>query len=370
MGSEGAIGSSLEKGRPNCIDARINQLVTEVIQVDPDNPDRTAIARAAQCLRGGGLVAFPTETVYGLGAHALDRSAIKRVFAAKERPATDPLIIHLTSIDEAAPLVNDIPDAARQLAARFWPGPLTVVLRRSARVPDEVTAGLGTVAIRVPSHPVARALLEHARVPVAAPSANLFSRPSPTQASHVLADLNGRIDMIVDGGPTHVGLESTVVDLSTTCATVLRPGAIDIESLRQLLPDIRAPHAISETDTAMPSPGMLARHYSPRTPVILHAGDRATALRALQRDAQQRLDRGERVVVLAYAEDVTELRSLPVQVVQLGNETDPAAVASRLYAALRESDELGASVILVRTITTHHALSAAIGDRLRRAAAR
>jgi L-threonylcarbamoyladenylate synthase len=344
--------------------------VTEVLRVDADNPDRALIARAAACLRGGGLVAFPTETVYGLGAHALDRLAIQRVFAAKQRPANDPLIIHIGSIDEAAPLVTDIPAAARELAARFWPGPLTMVLRRSALVPDEVTAGLGTVAIRVPSHPVAHALIEDARVPVAAPSANLFSRPSPTRASHVLADLNGRIDMILDGGATYVGLESTVVDLSGVSATVLRPGAVDIEVLRHILPDIRTQPAISQTDAGMPAPGMLARHYSPRTPVILQDGNRAAALSAMQRDAQQRLERGERVVVLAYTEDVDELRSLPVQVVGLGTEADPAAVASRLYAALRESDELGSTVILVRDITTPHPLSAAIRDRLRRAAAR
>jgi len=370
MGSEAAIGSSREKGRPNCIDARINQLVTEVIQVDPDNPDRRAIARAAQCLRAGGLVAFPTETVYGLGAHALDRSAIRRLFAAKKRPANDPLIVHLASIDEATALVTDIPDAARRLAARFWPGPLTIVLQRSAQVPDEVTAGLGTIAVRVPSHPVARALIEDAQVPVAAPSANLFSRPSPTRASHVLADLDGRIDMILDSGSTQVGLESTVVDLSTASAMVLRLGAIDIETLRQLLPDVKVQRAGSQGDEAMPSPGMLQKHYSPRTPVVLHAGDRATALRAIEHDARQRIAAGEAVIVLAYTEDVQQLRSLPVQVVHLGSEADPAAVAARLYAALRESDELDSSVILVRNLTTPHPLSAAIHDRLRRAATR
>ena len=344
--------------------------MTEVIQVDPDNPDRRAITRAAQCLRAGGLVAFPTETVYGLGAHALDRSAIRRLFAAKKRPANDPLIVHLASIDEATALVTDIPDAARRLAARFWPGPLTIVLQRSAQVPDEVTAGLGTIAVRVPSHPVARALIEDAQVPVAAPSANLFSRPSPTRASHVLADLDGRIDMILDSGSTQVGLESTVVDLSTASAMVLRLGAIDIETLRLLLPDVKVQRAGSQGDEAMPSPGMLQKHYSPRTPVVLHAGDRATALRAIEHDARQRIAAGEAVVVLAYTEDVQQLRSLPVQVVHLGSEADPAAVAARLYAALRESDELDSSVILVRNLTTPHPLSAAIHDRLRRAATR
>ncbi len=345
--------------------------MTEVLRVDPDRPDAAAIARAAECLRSGGLVAFPTETVYGLGAHALDRAAIQRVFAAKERPANDPLIVHVGSVDEASPLVTAFPDAARTLAARYWPGPLTMVLRRSAQVPDEVTAGLDTVAIRVPSHAVARALLDASRVPIAAPSANLFSRPSPTIACHVLADLNGRIEMILDAGPTSVGLESTVVDLAGDVPTVLRPGAIDIGSLRELLPNIRMHRSTGgPSDAAMPSPGMLVKHYAPRTPVILHAGDRAAALRTMKQNAQQRIHAGETVAVLTYSEDVNEWRSsLPVRIVDVGSEADPPAVAARLYAALRECDELNASVILVRSMTTSHPLSNAIHDRLRRAAA-
>ena len=344
--------------------------MTEVLGVDPEHPDPSVIARAAACLRRGGLVAFPTETVYGLGAHALDRAAIQRVFSAKKRPANDPLIVHVASLDKAASLVAGIPDAARQLASKFWPGPLTIVLKRSDAVPREVTAGLETVAVRVPSHAVARALIETADLPVAAPSANLFSRPSPTQASHVLADLEDRIDMIVDGGATQLGLESTVVDLSGPVATILRPGAVSAEDLRDLLPDIRMQRSIARITDAMPAPGMLAKHYSPRTPVVLHAGERGPALSALQRDAEERLGRGERIVVLAYTGDVKELAALPVQVVELGSEADPQAVAARLYAALRESDELGATAILVRSMNTEHPLSAAIHDRLRRAAAR
>ncbi len=344
--------------------------MTEVLRVDPIHPDPTLIRRAAECLRSGGLVAFPTETVYGLGAHALDRTAIQRVFAAKERPANDPLIVHVASLADAASLVATIPDAARQLASRFWPGPLTMVLQRSTQVPDEVTAGLQTVAIRVPSHPVARALIDAAAVPVAAPSANLFSRPSPTIAWHVLADLEGRIDMLLDAGPTPVGLESTVLDLSGEAPTVLRPGAIDIATLRELLPTVRMHRSSAASGDAMPSPGMLVKHYAPRTPVILHAGDRAAALRAMKHDAERRLERDETVAVLSYTEDLAEWRSLPVRIVDFGSEADPRAVATRLYAALRECDELNASVILVRSVTTAHPLSTAIHDRLRRAAAK
>lgn len=356
------------KGRPNCIGGRITQLVTDVLRVDPANPDKEVIARAAECLRAGGLVAFPTETVYGLGAHALDRCAIQRLFAAKERPAHDPLIVHIAAVDDMVPLVVDVPSAARELAVRFWPGPLTMVLPRSSRVPDEITAGLATVAIRVPSHPIARALIAHAGLPVAAPSANLFSRPSPTRASHVLADLDGRIDIIIDGGPTDVGLESTVIDLSVNPPTVLRPGAVGIEALRDVLPEVTSRHTVSSDTIAMRSPGLLRKHYSPRTPVVVYEGDREAALRLMKQEAQQRVDAGELVAALLFADDISELRSPLVRIVDLGSEADPAAVAGRLYAALRECDDLGASIILVRNITTAHPLSGAIQDRLRRAA--
>jgi len=341
--------------------------VTQLLRVDPANPDPRSIDRAAECLREGGLVAFPTETVYGLGAHALDRAAIRKLFVAKERPANDPLIVHVATLDDIAPLVADIPPAAQDVAARFWPGPLTIVLRRSSRVPEEVTAGLETVAIRVPSHPVARALLERANIPIAAPSANLFSRPSPTRASHVLADLNGRIDIILDGGSTNVGLESTVVDLSTAVPTVLRPGAIALDALRECLPSVTMRDVTAHGGAAMLSPGLLTKHYSPRTPVFLHEGDRDTAVGLMKLTARKLIDRGDSVVVLAYSEDVDELRSLRLHIVELGNENNPATVAARLYAALRECDDAGANVILVRNITTDHPLSAAIRDRLRRA---
>ena len=345
--------------------------MTEILHVDPTAPDAKLIARAAECLRAGGLVAFPTETVYGLGAHALDRRAVQRVFAAKERPANDPLIVHVAAIDDIAPLVIEIPRVARELADRFWPGPLTIVMRRSEQVPDEVTAGLDTVAIRVPSHPIAQALLRCARLPIAAPSANRFSRPSPTCAAHVLADLRDRIDMILDGGPTNVGLESTVVDLTHQPPTVLRPGAVDAEALRVVIPDVRFRSSPVDRDTTgMPAPGMLPKHYSPTTPLTVFEGDRSTAVREMVRSAQRHLDRGQSVAILAFVEDIEHLRGLDsrVHVVDLGHEHDPAAVASRLYAALRAGDELGVDALLVRNIATNHPLSTAIQDRLRRAA--
>jgi L-threonylcarbamoyladenylate synthase len=328
-------------------------LPTEILTVNPDAPEAAAIARAAACLRDGGLVAFPTETVYGLGAHALDRAAVARIFSAKGRPATDPLIVHVARFDQVAPLVTRVPADARLLARRFWPGALTLVMPRSAVVPDIVTAGLGTVAVRMPSHPVARALLEAANVPVAAPSANLFSRPSPTRASHVRDDLEGRVDIILDGGPTTVGLESTVLDLAGDTPTILRPGAVSLEDLRQVLGGVQVREAATLTDApAMPSPGMLPKHYSPRTPLTLYEGEATAVDQRMKSDAAAARAAGQRVGVLDF-----------------GSDPDPAEVGSRLFAMLRELDASDVDLILARGIEAHDGLGLAIRDRLRRAAA-
>lgn len=345
--------------------------MTEVLKVDAARPDREAIARAADCLRRGGLVAFPTETVYGLGAHALDRAAVARLFLAKGRPPTDPLIIHVASIEEAVDLVTGVPDAARTLAKRFWPGPLTLVLPRAAAVPVEVTAGLDTVAIRVPAHPVARALLEAARLPIAAPSANLFSRPSPTRAAHVLEDLNGRIDMVIDGGPTDVGVESTVLDLTRHPADVLRPGAVTIEALRTVIPDVqmRAPAPAPE-GAALPSPGLLARHYAPRTPLTLYDGAGTAAHEALLNGVRDALAKGQRVGLLTTSEQAPRFHGLPIVIAELGSQQHADQVAGRLYAALRELDTAQLDVILAGDLPDEGGLWRALRDRLRRAAVR
>lgn len=349
------------------------EAMTDVIRVDPVTPDPAALSRAAECLRRGGLVAFPTETVYGLGVHALDRAAVQRLFDAKGRPANDPLIVHVDAVESMQALVANLPTAARQLAARFWPGPLTIVLPRSPRVPDAVTAGLNTVAIRVPAHPVARALLTAAGIPVAAPSANLFSRPSPTRASHVLDDLDGRIDLVVDGGATHVGVESTVLDLSGEVPTILRPGAVSIEMLRDILPRVerRASHAPSPG--AMKSPGLLERHYSPRAPLTVYDGSDGVA--RLARDACASMAGGQRLGIMAADEDREALSDVVrhgprATIVYLGSERDLATVASRLYAAIRELDASGVDRILVRGFPGDDGLAVAIRDRLSRASVR
>lgn len=294
-------------------------------------------------------MAFPTETVYGLGVAALDAAAVRRLFAAKGRPADDPLIVHVASPGGLTPLVAVRPPVVDTLAARFWPGPLTLVLKRSPLVPDEVTAGLDTVAVRVPAHPVALALLSAAGIPVAAPSANLFSRPSPTQASHVLEDLDGRIDLVLDGGRTQVGVESTVLDLSGEAPEVLRPGAVTLEMLRPLLPGVRLRASTTEHGPQR-SPGLLSKHYSPRAPLTLYEGPPDRVLERMRADADAAQAAGRRVAVLVP-------------------DDDAAVTAARLYAALREFDAAGVDEILARLPDATGGLSHAVADRLRRAAA-
>lgn len=336
-------------------------VVTDVVL-----PDAAGIRRASEVLRAGGLVAFPTETVYGLGVHALDHAAVQRLFTAKGRPANDPLIVHVSALDDAAALTAELPAATRLLAARFWPGPLTLVLPRSSRVPDAVTAGLPSVAIRVPAHPVARALLAEARIPIAAPSANLFSRPSPTRAAHVLADLDGRIDLVVDGGPTTVGVESTVLDLTRPQATILRPGAITLEMLREVIADVRLRDVrIATSDVPLASPGLLSRHYSPRAPMTLYEGDPGAVLARITADARAAAHDGRTVAVLAADEDVLDV----ALVIRAGPLQELATVAANLYAALRELDTADVDLILARGFPAESGLGLAIQDRLRRAAA-
>ena len=323
--------------------------MTNVLHVSLDRIDRAAIGSAAACLRGGGLVAFPTETVYGLGVAALDVAAVRRLFAAKGRPANDPLIVHVADLGGLEPLVAERPAIVDILAARFWPGPLTMVLRRSRLVPNEVTAGLDTVGIRVPAHPVAHALIAAAGIPVAAPSANLFSRPSPTQAAHVLEDLGGRIDMVLDAGPTQVGLESTVLDLSGDVPLVLRPGAVTLDLLRPLLPGVQM-RGGGGSDGPQRSPGLLTKHYSPRAPLTLYEGEAERVRERIRLDVAAAQAAGRRVGLLEPDEDV-------------------ATTAARLYARLREFDAAGVDEIYARLPPASDGLAHAVADRLRRAAA-
>jgi L-threonylcarbamoyladenylate synthase len=331
-----------------------------VIRVPLDGPGPQLLAHAASVLRRGGLVAFPTETVYGLGANALDPAAVGRIFAAKGRPGFNPLIVHVPDAAAARALVTAWPDAAAALAERFWPGPLTLVLPKRDLVPDVVTAGLPTVGVRVPSHPVAHALLQAAEVPVAAPSANLYTALSPTSAEHVERAFGDRVELILDAGPARVGIESTVVDLTGPVPELLRPGSVSLDELRAVVGRVDVAERPTGGDPAAPrrAPGMVERHYAPRARLVLfESSDRAAAARATAEAAAA----GRQVGALLLAPLDAPLRH-PVRM-----PADPMAYASRLYAALHQLDEAGCDLVLVET-PPETVTWAGVRDRLQRAA--
>jgi L-threonylcarbamoyladenylate synthase len=328
---------------------------TTVFTVDPRSPSAEALAEAARVLRGGGLVAFPTETVYGLGANALDASAVARIFAAKGRPANNPLIVHIAEASEARKVVADWPQTAARLAERFWPGPLTLVLRKRDEVPDAVTAGGPTVAVRVPAHPVAQAILRAVDVPIAAPSANRSMELSPTRAEHVLRGLDGRIDVLLDGGPTAGGIESTVLDLTANPPRLLRPGLHGVAELESVIGPLTVGQAF-QPDAPLPSPGMMPRHYAPRTPLECLAPDSAERVASLYRE-------GRRVGWVTFAAP----RAAPSGVLLRVLPDDPAGYASQLYAVLHELDAADLDRIVV-TLPPDTDDWLAVRDRLRRAA--
>jgi L-threonylcarbamoyladenylate synthase len=339
---------------------------TEVVPIDPEHPDPGAIERAAAVLRAGGLVAFPTETVYGLGADATNPGAVRRIFAAKERALDDPLIVHIAGAQELGRVVSEAPEVARRLGDQFWPGPLTIVLPRAAAIAPDVSAGLDTVAVRVPSHPVARALIRALGRPVAAPSANRFMRTSATTAGHVLEDLDGRIEMVLDGGPASLGVESTVVSVAGAEVRVLRQGGVTEEALRAAAAELGATITAARRGDARVAPGMLSKHYAPRARLIYLTGPGANA-GALWKAAGAAMAAGERVGAVIGSEDAGGAPP-GVVVEDVGSRADLEGVARGLFGALRALDGAGATVIVVREFG-REGLGRAIHDRLSRGAA-
>lgn len=327
-----------------------------VLRVTPDAPERAPLERAAELLRAGQLVAFPTETVYGLGANALDPAAVARIYEAKGRPTYNPLIVHVPSLAAARRLVTAWPPEAEALARRWWPGPLTLVLPKVAAIPGAVTAGLRTVALRVPAHPVARALLEVTGLPLAAPSANRSGEVSPTTAAHVARSLGDRVPLILDAGPTTIGIESTVVDLSGDRPVLLRPGMVSRDDLAALIGPVERARSTAG-DEARPSPGMLDRHYAPRARLVLY--DRPDAPGVLGELAAAR---GKGMVAALYWKE-----GIPGADPAVALPSDPERYARALYAALHRMDELGAAVILVERPPAGIAWEG-VRDRLGRAA--
>ncbi|WP_332628624.1 L-threonylcarbamoyladenylate synthase [Halalkalibacter flavus] len=319
------------------------------------------IKEAALWITKGEVVAFPTETVYGLGANALDERAVKRIFEAKGRPSDNPLIVHIAEIDQLRELVSDIPENAHLLMKQFWPGPLTLIFKKKEAVAPSVTAGLDTVAVRMPDHPVARELLRAAGVPVAAPSANLSGKPSPTTAGHVFHDLKGRIKGIVDGGQTGVGLESTVLDCSKDVPVLYRPGGVTKEELEEVVGKVDVdPSLLSDDETPL-SPGMKYTHYSPAGTLYLVREKE----RILELVSQAKAD-GKCVGVLTTEEENGRYEEADV-VVPCGSRTDLASVATALYGSLRKFDEHGAEVIFSE-VFPYEGLGSAIMNRLEKAA--
>lgn len=328
-----------------------------------DNTDEN-IAKAAEILKNGGLVGIPTETVYGLAANALDGEAVAKIFAAKGRPADNPLIVHIADFTdiERFNLVREIPETAKLLAERFWPGPLTMIMKKSNVIPDEVSAGLDTVAIRFPSHPTARKIIKECTLPLAAPSANLSGSPSPTTALHVMSDLNGRIDAVVDGGMSDVGLESTVITLAEKTPRVLRPGGITLEQLKFVLGEVELDNAVLhqlEKGAKASSPGMKYKHYAPKANVIL--------LKCTDNEYIDYVNShsGESTAALCCDEDV---ESLNVECFSLGKRSDYSAQAHRLFDELRKIDEDESILTVYSRLPSIDGVGMAVYNRLIRAA--
>ena len=334
----------------------------KVLKLDPLNIDHELIKQAVEVIHNRGLVAFPTETVYGLGANALEPRAVAGIFEAKKRPLDDPLIVHIDDVKDLSRLSLSIPRDAHKLVDRFWPGPLTMILKKAEIVPDIVTTGLDTVAVRMPSGSIAREFIKAAGVPIAAPSANLFGRPSPTKAEHVIRDLDGRIDCLIDGGSTEIGVESTVVAFSGDRVLVLRPGGVSMEELVSVLGENKV--ELVSDDEVENSPGKYPQHYSPSAKVMVvpHGPSQREETAAL---ARRMMEGGSSVGILCSQENEKSYGGFDIKV--LGPANDGKACASRLFHILREFDEDKKDTIVVEAIP-EKGLGHAVMNRLRKAA--
>ena len=336
---------------------------TKIFEMSPEEIDFSAIQEAANLLRSGGLVAFPTETVYGLGGNATDVTAAERIYAAKGRPSDNPLIVHIAAPEDAEQYAVTS-EVYYRLAKAFMPGPLTVILPKKDTIPSTVTGGLDTVALRCPSHPIARALIEAAGVGIAAPSANLSGSPSPSLGEHVIRDMDGRIEAIINGGSCEIGLESTIVSLDGSVATLLRPGAITRDALLCVCDEVNIASAVTETlaENERPlSPGMKYRHYAPSAPLVLVDGDPDEVLSFLYR-AQN----AERCAILCYTEEAELLRN--ERLIDVGERNDLTAQAHTLFAALRKADDFDCDIIYAH-LPPKDGMGLALYNRLIRAAA-
>ncbi len=346
-----------------------NRMNTEIIKVNREQFSEEELIRAAEFLRQGRLVAFPTETVYGLGGNAFDETAAARIYAAKGRPSDNPLIVHIAEVGALTELAAEVPETAYLLAEAFWPGPLTMILKKSSKVPKATTGGLDTVAIRMPSDEIAHTLIRLSGVYVAAPSANASGRPSTTKAEHVIEDLNGKIDMILDGGASEIGLESTIVDLTGEVPLILRPGYITAEQLAEVLGEVRFDEAVlkrspSENIVAK-APGMKYRHYAPKAPLYIVEGRSEEVIRYINTEAVKNAAEGKLTGILATEE--TKKNYTGGMVFSVGMRENAETIAAGLFDTLRSFDETGVGVIYSESFADNP-LGTAIMNRLLKAA--
>lgn len=352
----------------NEVEIGVLQLRTRVLRADVQD-GCAVINDAVNLLVAGEVVAFPTETVYGLGCNALDNKAVEKVFAAKGRPSDNPLIVHIAHFAQIKPLVREIPYIAIKLAEKFWPGPLTLVLLSSGAAAKGVTAGLDTIAIRMPAHPVALEIISKSDLPIAAPSANRSGRPSPTDAAHVLSDMDGKIPLIIDAGKTNIGLESTVLDLTHEIPVILRPGGVTVEMLKQVLGEVLIDESVLNAfdfGGSVASPGMKHTHYAPQAEMIVVCGEMLNVVPKIRQMAKGFSNVGKRVGILATSETASDYpEKFCVQTP--GSRLAPQIYASNLFASLREFDALGVDVILAEGLSTQNE-GLAIMNRMLKAA--
>ncbi|MFU0824874.1 L-threonylcarbamoyladenylate synthase [Clostridium sp.] len=340
---------------------------TKVEYLDSDMPDNEIIKKAGEVIREGGLVAFPTETVYGLGANALDEEAVKKIFIAKGRPQDNPLIVHVanTEIDD---LVEEIPDIAKKMMDKFWPGPLTLIMKKSSKIPYVTSAGLDTIGIRMPSNTVANKLIKESGVPIAAPSANISGKPSPTNIERCIEDLLGKVDYIIGGEKCNVGLESTIVDCTVEPPCVLRPGGVTLEMLKEIHKDIYIDPAIMkkpEGDFRPKAPGMKYRHYAPKAPVKIISGNLQKTIAKINEMVQNYMDAGKRVGIMATDESI---KDYPKGIVKsLGSRKDLRSVGKNLFRTLREFDDENVDIILSEAFE-EKGIGIAVMNRLKKSA--
>ena len=342
---------------------------TEYLNLDPVSPDPEVIRRAGDILKRGGLVAFPTETVYGLGGDALNREAARKIYAAKGRPSNNPLIVHIADMEHLEAIAAEIPEKARKIASVWWPGPLTMIFNKKDIVPDATSGGLPTVAVRMPNHPIALELIRAAGGYIAAPSANTSGRPSPTIAEHVREDLDGKIDMILDGGEVRIGLESTIVDFTDEIPMMLRPGYINMEKLEEILGEVLIDPAILDENASEnirpKAPGMMYRHYAPKAQLtIVEGGEKEVVDRILELAAQSCRE-GKSVGIIAADETAESYKDYDVK--NIGSRETDKEIARRLFRVLREFDDEGTDVILSESFETPR-MGQAIMNRLLKAA--